>query len=172
VTGWDGRRDVERRRIFRMRAHRVRLHFNPALRSVLPSSGGLTPRHEPRFHISELLTMKSTNAAQIRRRELLRQMDAIVRELQLLDLQDGRSPTATRAPSTEAGSDTGPLLKKGDRVRVTSTHDMYWYLQVGTIKSARGSHFWNVLMDPRPGDSQRVYIYRTAKYLELLPPTD
>ena len=116
--------------------------------------------------------MKSTNAAQIRRRELLRQMDAIVRELQLLDLQDGHSPSAPRAPSAEAGPDTSPLLKKGDRVQVTSTHDMYWYHQVGTIKSPRGAHFWNVLMDPRPGDSQRVYIYRTAKYLELLPPTD
>lgn len=122
----------------------------------------------PRFTYRNY-TMKTTDTAQIRRRELLRQMDDIVRELQSLDLRGGTSnPTADPAPSR----DDGPLLKKGDRVRVTSRHDMYWYHQVGTIKSARGAHFWNVLMDPRPGDSQRVYIYRTAKYLELLPPTD
>jgi hypothetical protein len=112
--------------------------------------------------------MKSANATQIRRCELLRQMDAIVHELQLLDLQDGREPTAPSAPS----SGSTPLYKKGDRVRVTSSHYAFWYLQVGTIQSPRGSHFWNVLMDLQPGDSQRVTIYRTPKYLELLPTSD
>jgi hypothetical protein len=95
-------------------------------------------------------------------------MDTIVHELQLLELEDGRKGRAESSPP----SGMIPLHKKGDCVRVTSHHNLMWYLQTGAIQSARGSHFWNVMMDLRLGNTRRFTIHRTPQYLELLPSTD
>jgi hypothetical protein len=106
--------------------------------------------------------MKTTDATQARRRELLRQMDAIIHELQTLDLQDN-------LPSHRSFQPPAPSFTKGDRVRVISTRDPTWYQQTGTVQAPRGITYWNVLMDLRPGDTRRHLIYRTPKYLELVP---
>jgi hypothetical protein len=108
------------------------------------------------------LTIETTEANQSRRRELLWQMDAIIHELQVVDLQDNLSPES--APSQLA-----PSFVKGDRVRVTSSHTPTWHRQTGTIQAPRRMTCWNVLMDLRPRNSRRHLIYQTPKHLELLP---
>jgi hypothetical protein len=92
-----------------------------------------------------------------RRRDILAGIEALVVELQQLDLPDA-SPTIPRAPST--------AIVAGSRVRVLNGNG--WHHCPGTVHSRRGRLHWNVLMDLRPGDAHRVTLFRMDKNLELI----
>jgi hypothetical protein len=80
-------------------------------------------------------------------------MAKLLVELQALDLQDdAETPNSHRI---------------GLRVRITRK-DGYLNRE-GEIISPHGTKFWNVRLDKGPSDKMQIIIFKSPKYLQIIP---
>ena len=109
--------------------------------------------------------MNNNNNRAEQRRAVLAQMDALLRRLHQLDLEENAE--RRRVPIPPNRTRNGDIVTTGTRIQIL-IQDQYHGRQ-GTILGPHGRRFWNIRLDRLPHEDRASTIHKLATSLEVIP---